>query len=256
MSIDWITVIAQIANFLVLVWLLKRFLYRPILDGIDAREAEIALRMEAAGAAKAKSEAAEADFHRQQAELQANQDTVVRQALQATKTERDSILAKAREQLEMEQKEWRAHLERDRQKFTIRLQQAGAKTLLALTRKALHDLADETLERAMVQRIGERLQSMADELVSAAGESHEAVVTTHTPLTDSAQAQLTADVQALLPDMALRFETDAQQAAGVILRVGGAQVAWTVDSYIDELGGLLNEQLAADLAGRRLRDNG
>ncbi|HAB91660.1 MAG TPA: F0F1 ATP synthase subunit B, partial [Pseudomonas sp.] len=45
MSIDWITVLAQIANFLVLLWLLKRFLYRPILDGIDAREAEIARRM-------------------------------------------------------------------------------------------------------------------------------------------------------------------------------------------------------------------
>ena len=51
MSIDWITVIAQIANFLVLVWLLKRFLYRPILDGIDAREAEIARSMAEAGKA-------------------------------------------------------------------------------------------------------------------------------------------------------------------------------------------------------------
>ena len=45
MSIDWITVAAQIVNFLILVWLLKRFLYRPILDGIDAREREIAERM-------------------------------------------------------------------------------------------------------------------------------------------------------------------------------------------------------------------
>ena len=34
MSIDWITVLAQIGNFLVLVWLLKRFLYKPILKGI------------------------------------------------------------------------------------------------------------------------------------------------------------------------------------------------------------------------------
>ena len=48
MSIDWVTVLAQIANFLVLLWLLKRFLYRPILDGIDAREAQISKRMAAA----------------------------------------------------------------------------------------------------------------------------------------------------------------------------------------------------------------
>ena len=59
MSIDWITVVAQIANFLVLVWLLKRFLYRPILDGIDAREAEITRRMAEAGEAQKKAQAAE-----------------------------------------------------------------------------------------------------------------------------------------------------------------------------------------------------
>ena len=42
MLIDWFTVGAQVVNFLILVWLLKRFLYRPILDAIDAREKRIA----------------------------------------------------------------------------------------------------------------------------------------------------------------------------------------------------------------------
>ena len=40
MLIDWFTVVAQAANFLVLVWLLKRFLYKPILGAMDARENE------------------------------------------------------------------------------------------------------------------------------------------------------------------------------------------------------------------------
>jgi len=38
MLIDWFTVGAQALNFLILVWLLKRFLYKPILDAIDARD--------------------------------------------------------------------------------------------------------------------------------------------------------------------------------------------------------------------------
>jgi F-type H+-transporting ATPase subunit b len=42
MLIDWFTVGAQALNFLILVWLLKRFLYKPILDAIDAREKRIA----------------------------------------------------------------------------------------------------------------------------------------------------------------------------------------------------------------------
>ncbi len=42
MLIDWFTVLAQVANFLILMWLLKRFLYKPILRAIDDRETRIA----------------------------------------------------------------------------------------------------------------------------------------------------------------------------------------------------------------------
>jgi large-conductance mechanosensitive channel len=42
--IDWFTVVAQVINFLILVWLLKHFLYQPILDAIDAREKRRRLR--------------------------------------------------------------------------------------------------------------------------------------------------------------------------------------------------------------------
>ena len=45
MLFDWFTVGAQALNFLVLVWLMKRFLYKPILDAIDAREKRIALAL-------------------------------------------------------------------------------------------------------------------------------------------------------------------------------------------------------------------
>jgi F-type H+-transporting ATPase subunit c len=45
MLIDWFTVGAQLLNFLILAWLLKRFLYRPILDALDAREQRIAAEL-------------------------------------------------------------------------------------------------------------------------------------------------------------------------------------------------------------------
>jgi F-type H+-transporting ATPase subunit b len=45
MLIDWFTVGAQALNFLVLVWLMKRFLYKPILDAIDEREKRIAAEL-------------------------------------------------------------------------------------------------------------------------------------------------------------------------------------------------------------------
>jgi F-type H+-transporting ATPase subunit b len=250
MSIDWITVIAQIANFLVLVWLLKRFLYRPILDGIDAREAEITRRMAEAGEAEKKAQTAEAEYRQQQKQLLADQNAVAEQALQASENQRDSLLADARAKLEQEQKDWQKHLERERQKFTAQLQRAGEETLLELTRKALRDLADESLEEAIVRQVSTRLRPIASELSEAAGDSKEAVATSRDTLPEAAQALMQEDIKNLLPGISLRFETDSQQSPGLILRVGGAQVAWTVDSYTEEFDALLSERMAAGASGR------
>ena len=55
MLIDWFTVAAQAVNFLILVWLLKRFLYKPILGAMDAREQRIASRLRQAETEKAEA---------------------------------------------------------------------------------------------------------------------------------------------------------------------------------------------------------
>lgn len=249
MSIDWITVIAQIANFLVLVWLLKRFLYRPILDGIDAREAGITKRMAAAGELQQKAEAAQADYLQQKKQLLSNQEDMVAKALRDTETQRDRLLAEARARLEQEQQDWRKHLEHERQRFAARLQRAGQQTLTELTRKALRDLADESLEQAIVRHVSKRLAPLADELRQAA-DSTRAIATTREPLPEAAQSQLKADLAELMPGMALGFNTDAEQAPGLVLRVGGAQVAWTIDSYTDEFDALLSDRLTTGTSGR------
>ena len=56
MLIDWFTVGAQALNFLILVWLMKRFLYKPILAAIDAREKRIAAELADADAKKAEAQ--------------------------------------------------------------------------------------------------------------------------------------------------------------------------------------------------------
>jgi F-type H+-transporting ATPase subunit b len=50
--IDWFTVGAQLLNFLILVWLMKRFLYQPVLDAIAAREQKIAAELADAATAR------------------------------------------------------------------------------------------------------------------------------------------------------------------------------------------------------------
>lgn len=255
MSIDWVTVLAQIANFLLLLWLLKRFLYRPILDGIDAREAAIAKRMSDAEQAKKQAQTAEDQYIKQRAQLVSDQDALLEKALEATEDQRAGLLSDARSKLQQEQKDWHKHLEHEREIFNKRLEQTGSQALLQLTRKALHDLADEKIEDAIVRHIGKQLQPMAAELVQAAAGSQNAEVTTRDVLSAETQALLHTEVQRWLPEVKLTFVTDAQQSPGLVMQVGGAQVAWTTDSYMDELAELLIQHASSAVSARLTSDS-
>lgn len=244
MSVDWITVLAQIVNFLVLIWLLKRYLYRPILNGIDAREAEIAERMSAATLAEEKAEATEAEYIEQLATLRANEITMTDSARQKAEAARDVLLADAQELYEKERADWKTQLELEGHKYIADLHKTGTSTLLSLTRKALDDLADETLEERIVALVATRLVPMSDELLKAASGATEAIATTFDPLPKTARERLIADMDKVLPNIALRFETDTTQSPGLVLRMGGAQVAWTIDTYIDGLDAILEDYLA------------
>lgn len=243
MSIDWITVAAQIANFLVLVWLLKKFLYRPILDGIDAREAEIKDRMGAAIAAKAAAEAAETEFHAKTNALNLAQAEMTETIRKTAEAQRDVLLKDARAKMESEHVKWQTHLDEETAKYGAKLEHAGAAALLSLTQKALNDLSDETFEARMAQHLIHKIKPMEDDLRRAAGAASEAVITSQAPLSDHVKTDLTAQLQALFPQTAVRFAPDEAQSPGLVLRIGGAQVAWTVDSYIDGLGGEIAAQI-------------
>ena len=69
MLIDWFTVGAQALNFIILVWLLKRFLYRPVLDAIDAQRAADRQKLADADAKTVAAQKERDEFQRKNAEF-------------------------------------------------------------------------------------------------------------------------------------------------------------------------------------------
>jgi len=244
MSIDWITVTAQIANFLVLVWLLKRFLYRPILDGIDAREAEITERMDAATRAKEDAAAVQATFEVKRDALQSEHAKMAEAIRHQAQQERDALLAEAHQRIDRERAAWQAHQDAEAHSFAVKLQRAGGQALLEMTRKALGDLAGTSLEAQMAAHMGSELAAMKDDVLHAAGEPTEAIVTSSTTLPDAAQDAFRTALAQHFPQTKARFVTDPTQAPGVAVQLGGAQIVWSVDSYIEGLGAAFGEQLS------------
>ena len=100
MLIDWFTVGAQVLNFLILVWLLKHFLYKPILNAIDAREKRIAAELADADAKKTEAQKERDDFQNKNKVFDEQRSALLSKAADEAKVERERLLDEARKAAE------------------------------------------------------------------------------------------------------------------------------------------------------------
>ncbi len=141
MLIDWFTVLAQIVNFLVLVALMKRFLYGPLVAAIDAREQSIAARLAEAARKEQEAAARIEQLAKEAAETEREKAAVLAAARADADRQRGEILAQARENVKALEAKWRDELEREKAAFLDEVRRRAAAEILAATRGALHDLA-------------------------------------------------------------------------------------------------------------------
>src|ERR1700684_3100435 len=96
MLIDWFTVGAQVLNFLILVWLMKRFLYKPILHAIDEREKRVAAELANADAKKAEAQKEHDEFQHKNAEFDQQRAALLTKATGEAQAESQRLLDEAR----------------------------------------------------------------------------------------------------------------------------------------------------------------
>src|ERR1022692_4941940 len=96
MLIDWFTICAQALNFLILGWLMKPFLYLPILDAINAREKRIAAELTEADAKKAEAQKERDEFQHKNEEFDQLRAGLLSKATEEVKAERQRLLDEAR----------------------------------------------------------------------------------------------------------------------------------------------------------------
>src|ERR1700679_2081610 len=117
MLIDWFTVGAQMLNFLILVWLLKRFLYKPILNAIDVREKRIAADVADAEAKRLEAQREHDDFLGKNKALDAERGALFQKAADDAKAERDRLVAEAQKEADGVRASRAAALESDQKRL-------------------------------------------------------------------------------------------------------------------------------------------
>ena len=256
MPIDWFTIVAQAINFLVLVWLLKRFLYKPILGAIDAREQGIAAQLADADAKRAEAGKERAEFQLRNEEFDRQRAALLGKATDEANAERGRLIDAARRESDA----WRVkRQEAMADEFRSLGEEIVRRTrdeVFAIARKVLANLASTSLEERMVEVFLHRLHEMADEerdgLKSAFRTSSEGVIVRSAFELPAAQrgAIEIALKEMFAIDATVRFETAPDIVVGIEFAANGRKLAWSIADYLASLernvGQLLKSQSKPD----------
>ncbi|ETW98250.1 MAG: hypothetical protein ETSY1_19515 [Candidatus Entotheonella factor] len=249
MQLDGFTTAAQIINFLILVALLKRFLYGPIIRAMDAREAQIATRVQAAQDQLATAERQAAHYHEQLQALNQTRDTMLSEAAEEAESRRQRLLDQARQDVQQLQEQWRQNLQQEQMSFLQELRHQAGLQAIDVARHVVEDLAHQELEQAVIHIFLQHLKNLDDEtrqvFATADGEpSGQVVIRSAFPLSLRTEQTLMQAVQAHLLDHAqVQFVTVPTLICGLELEAKGQKLAWHMAHYLDHL----EEQFAAML---------
>ena len=256
MQIDWFTFFAQIVNFLILVLLLRRFLYGPIMAAMDARESAIADRFHEAEIREDHAQQ-EIDLYRTKRAALAKQEAqILVEAEQKAAESRLTMIREARDEVESMMSRWYGEVEHERESILHEVRQRLGLLVVKLSDRVLGDVADDSLEMAAVSQFVEQLHALSPTarhaLVKSGGSFDQDVLVTSARELAYDQRQMIIEALGRLLDEDARangsqphpqypdeigvlFDENPDLLCGVELRVRDRRVAWTVRDYLDTL---------------------
>jgi F-type H+-transporting ATPase subunit b len=254
--IDWVTVGAQIANFLILVWLLKHFLYDRILRAVDQREERIASQFEEAEERESQAEKQRRELEEKRQELERAREEKLAQAQEEAKAKRQEMEKKAREEVERLEQSWRRELASRQQGFLRQLREMAGREVYQVARRALADLADADVQAQALAAFRRRLGGLEAQERQGIAEAFRqaekvAVRSAHELDEDQRQELAQALGRELEVEPELSFAAAPELGLGLELRTPGRKVAWSAAAYLDEL-----EERARSLLERQTGGSG
>lgn len=256
MLFDWFTIGAQTLNFLILVWLMKRFLYRPVLDAIAAREKRIAEELADADAKQAEAQKERNEFQRKNEEFDQQRTGMLNKATDEVKAEAHRLMQEARQAADDMSAKRRETLINDARNLNQSISRRAGQEVFAITRKALKDLAGVTLEERMSVVFIRRLAELDDGAKTGFAEAIKAapdatVVRSAFELPPEQRSSIQAALAETFPAVSsVRFEVVPELVSGIELVTNGQKVAWSIADYLTSLEKsveeLLHEQNQSD----------
>jgi len=241
MIIDWFTIGAQAVNFLILVWLMKRFLYKPILNAIDVREKKIASELADANTKKADSQKQSDEFDKKNKEFDEQRAALLTKATEDANAERKRLLDEARKAAADLSAKQQDSLRNEANALHEAIGKKTEQEVFAIARKTLSDLAGASLEERMREIFIVRLKEMDSKARDDLGKalktaSAPALVRSTVDMPENQRAEIQKALNEIFSaEIHISFETAPDLIGGIELTTNGQKVAWSITDYLSSL---------------------
>jgi F-type H+-transporting ATPase subunit b len=250
MLIDWFTVGAQALNFLILVWLLQHFLYKPILAAIDAREKRIADQLADATKKQADAQKEHDEFDAKNKAFDEQRNALFTKAKDDAKAEHDRLVEDAKKEADSARTQRAETLKSDNARLSKEITRTAADEVFGIARKTLNDLSTVSLEARIAEVFTRRLREMDGAVKTTMGDaikasSDPAIVRSTFAQPDDQKASIQNAInETFAADVRIRFETTPDGVCGIELTAGGQKISWTIANYLDSLDARVGELLS------------
>lgn len=238
MQLDWTTFTLEILNFLVLVWILKRFLYKPVMAAIAQRRLTIEQSLSAASATQEQARLLKQQYDRRLSDWENEKAQARRQMLEEISAERTRLTAALQTALQQEREKQRILDTRRALELQRTLKAQALAQGAQFVARLLARLASPELEARIIGLALEDLPHLPEEqrqAIHAACEAGTAItVTSAYPLSKTQRDTLAACLNELAGrDSPYTFSEDPSLLAGVRIGIGPCVMRANLQ---DELG--------------------
>jgi F-type H+-transporting ATPase subunit b len=243
MHLDWWTLGLQAINFVVLVWLLQHFLYKPVLAVIARRRQETDALLDDATAAKRGAEALQRALEQERAAIASEREQALAAAHESAGAESRKLLQQAQAEAAKLIADANKAIERDRAAASAALTEAAARLAVTIAQRLLQRIRPQDTADTFLNQTCAEIQSLpleAREGLTASLQSGAGVeVVTAAPLsTPEVERHRAAISNALGTPVRLSFKHDPKLIAGLELRFAHTVLS---NTWIADLERVLQE---------------
>ncbi len=250
MNIDWFTFGAQVVNFVLLVYLLNRFLYGPIMRAMKQRQETVASRLQHADRLQNNAEAAEERYRELSQHLEHQRTELFEQARVEAEATRKSLVAEARTEVHSRRDDWLHSLRREQGTLINLVRQRATQQVVAASRGALSQLADAELEEqtliSFLKHLSQLPAEQSERLKQEAALGSKVQLRTAFDIEPLWQKRIRDAIGKEFSIEQVTFVTSPDLICGVELYVGGSKIGWSMREYFESLTDELQGMLAKE----------